>query len=893
MSQTNGTLSADETALRSRRKKAVLEARALQAEMHLAHAQQLRQRQQRLTENSEAWEWISGWQDVIDRMRGPERDLVQPVSTAHDRRYGDNWPFWRSWTEHSRIRAASRILCGMSNQPRGLIKGLSSYVIKTGHKCRAQGRSDSAPPALVGAVQAAVDEFDQHNYFPEMQQEIFARDRRDGESFTHLVSDDHGMLEALTFEPEHVGEPPNLNLDTDKYGIITPKGNTTQVQAFWVAYDGDFGSGEEIDASEVLHTKVNVDRAIKRGLPDFSFDTYDAIKSVSRLLENMSEGAAIQASIALLRSHEGSGYQQVAEFQDSVKDYEQFNGTTGRQEKVERYYPGKIVDAPKGMTIGSPAFASNPQNFVAVAQAVTRYVGMVWNAPEGLASGDYSNNNYASALVAEAPFARRCEEWQEYYSARFLRAYKSAVKAKCDARKLVAGGKVWSWEEVQAEVELTIQPPHLTVRDPLQKSQQNQIDVQLGTNSPQNICQEEGRDYEKIAQDLEEHQERTGGSGPALGDDPDEGGSEGDDPFGLSEAVRTDKRGYKICFDDNSGKRTKCGPGEAKKGKVRTHQQVSQYIAKLKAGKMTAANVVEAAKMLASLTVAELRQVNKTLGTKAGGEKTHRALMDRIKERALGVKAEPKEKPAAKEEPSPAKPSSQAIDNSVATHATQIAKETPNMGGVVKVPDLVDRLQKDHPGMTREQAHGELQRMAKEDKLTLQLVNDRHLEPRADEMIKTPRGVQGYVVMKGVGGKHGKPAKTTEKSFDDLLKRSLASATHGGPDEGLIDISAAQKLSAAYEDHKAGRREPLADFADGIANNKAGRRNYPDDDSHAAANALVAEMLAAYPDDEVKAAAEADELPGLDGGSYPAFFDKAVPGYAAFLRDRLGAKPRS
>lgn len=87
-----------------------------------------------------------------------------------------------------------------------------------------------------------------------------------------------------------------------------------------------------------------------------------------------------------------------------------------------------------------------------------------------------------------------------------------------------------------------------------------------------------------------------------------------------------------------------------------------------------------------------------------------------------------------------------AVEDTTLHHAALIAG--PHGQETVKIPDLVDRIVKDHPGMTRQQAHDELHRLQADDKLTLQVVNDRHLEPRADEMIESPRGLLGYVQLR-------------------------------------------------------------------------------------------------------------------------------------------------
>lgn len=80
-----------------------------------------------------------------------------------------------------------------------------------------------------------------------------------------------------------------------------------------------------------------------------------------------------------------------------------------------------------------------------------------------------------------------------------------------------------------------------------------------------------------------------------------------------------------------------------------------------------------------------------------------------------------------------------------------IAEEPANarLGGIVRVPELFDALRQSHPGLTREQFHAELARLQGEGLLTLQVVNDPHLEPRAAEMPRDAQGaLRGYVLIK-------------------------------------------------------------------------------------------------------------------------------------------------
>jgi hypothetical protein len=525
MSITNGSAPAD---LREQIKQERMKTRLLEATMRREALESVQKwRSRRLHESQEQWFAVSAYQEVFDRLTGPDRDLILPISTAQDRRYGANWPFWRTWTEHARLRAGARLLHGLSTLAQGAIRGLTNYIVGEGFTFRAVARKgQTPPPALVEAVQAAIDDFAAANNWGGFQRELFLRTCRDGEYFLRgFVQEDDGMLLVRPVEPEWVLEPPGYDPAVSSFGILTEREDVMSVTGFNVAYDGNAGNGETVGAAEMQHVKINVDSTVKRGLTDLCFDTYDSFKSGQALLESLSEGSAVQASIALVRQHDQAVQSEVAGFVNAGSDYTEPDGPLGPGKPTQRFYPGMILDIPKGLEFVAPAFASNAQNFVVVVQAVLRAIAVKWNAPEWLISGDASNNNYSSSITAESPFVKSCKAEQgATYKPAFQRPVRRAVQARADAGGIHAGGRVWSWDEVRRQVDIKCEPPTIEVRNKLEESQTNQIRIQAGAFSPQMWCQEENVDYAQVAQDNEEHAERTGGAGAAL-PMPDEDGN--------------------------------------------------------------------------------------------------------------------------------------------------------------------------------------------------------------------------------------------------------------------------------------------------------------------------------------------------------------------------------
>jgi hypothetical protein len=478
------------------------------------------QRQRTLLEAAAAFDWMGGYQDLIDRFRTADNQVFNPISTAQDRRYGANWPFWKTWQDHARLRGSARILHGLNTQAQGAISGLTSYVIGDGHKYHAQAKKGEDPPAaLVGAVQDLIDEFGDRVEMPGLEQEIFERDRVDGESFPRFFDepDEPGRLAVRIVDPSQVIQPAG-DLDEVSFGVLTRRDDVEGVVGYAVSYDGNSSDFETVPAREMLHFKANVPRAVKRGLTDLCFDTYDALKTAGRLLQNMGEGGAIQAAIAMIRQHETALADAAQGFVDAQADYDAQNPFTGSTVATRQFTSGTIEDIPGGLSYVVPPWTQNVPGFVQLGGLLLRSVAVKWNAPEWLVSGDASNNNYASSITAESPFVKTCSRRQSFYRGRFVKIMWRVVRHWCAAHGgLYAGGRKWTFEEIRRLIDIQAVSPDIQPRNTLQKAQEDSTYSQLGAKSVQTICGELGLDYEEQVQQIEEHQERTGGQGQALG----------------------------------------------------------------------------------------------------------------------------------------------------------------------------------------------------------------------------------------------------------------------------------------------------------------------------------------------------------------------------------------
>lgn len=512
---------ADPAALTRRLTAARLEAAALVAERHA----------RRLRESSAlASDWTGPWGQLLQQQQGDPGWL--PVGGTGARRYGAHFPFYQTEQQHGIIRDLGRLTVGTNNHAWGMLRGLRSFVIGTGHKFKTAGRLADQKQ---GARQAKrltewLDVWARRVRWYERQRELFWRTHRDGDALLRQFPSD-GWLALRHVWPEQLTQPPEYSFEEYGFGVKCDPDDADAVEGYYFARLGVEGGGDFVEPADVLHLKANVDTGVKRGLSDFSFGTKDVLDSAATLTRNLGEGSAVRAAIAYLREHAAATEAEVTAFADGQADFRERTPFRDEYRPVGHLPPGTVIDIPEGMThVGAPADPGTAAHTGVVA-LLLRSAGVRWNAPEWLVSGDASNMGaFTSSLVAESPFVRGVQEAQDYYRVRFLEVVERAVGCA------VAHGLLP--RDVADAVTLDLVPPTPEVRDKDKEAGRAQTEVTLGVQSRQNYCSEQGRDFDRIAQDNQQYQETYGKDG--------ESGAQGQqqpdptaDPFGgaLAEAM--------------------------------------------------------------------------------------------------------------------------------------------------------------------------------------------------------------------------------------------------------------------------------------------------------------------------------------------------------------------
>ncbi len=152
--------------------------------------------------------------------------------------------------------------------------------------------------------------------------------------------------------------------------------------------------------------------------------------------------------------------------------------------------PGTRVDIKAGAKYhAGPLGTPRGQSYLDIVQAALRLVGVRWQMPEYMISGDASNNNFSSTLVSEAPFTKSSEAKQTFYCRKY-----QELMWKVLAMAYQAGLFELPPRRAQQYLSLTCTGPDIAVRDKLEDHTIRKEEHQAGLLSLDTWAAETGRD---------------------------------------------------------------------------------------------------------------------------------------------------------------------------------------------------------------------------------------------------------------------------------------------------------------------------------------------------------------------------------------------------------------
>lgn len=341
----------------------------------------------------------------------------------------------------------------------------------------------------------------------------------DGEALAILhVLDDLEYPDVQLQDCSHLVDPKDMaTAQTDRmgfdyldweFGVGTLPGRQDRPLAYFFDWYGQ-NDYQLLPASRVVHVKLNVPEDVKRGVCD-PFVAHRSLKLASTGTATTAKQAAIQATIAYIEKLAADApmekVNQALLNPDVVSQI--VTGLNGRSQTMptQEYMGGQIVRTNDTDFAYGPMGTPAGPKLVEVFNAVLRRVAVRWQFSDWMVTGDPSNNNMASSIVAETPFHRSTRSRQGVWSDHYEQLVKKAIElamAVGRGPEGVPNDPKQLWKIVKLRVKM----PDPKERDQLEEASIFEIEHQNGVVSVKTWREQRGYDDETETANLQEEQE--------------------------------------------------------------------------------------------------------------------------------------------------------------------------------------------------------------------------------------------------------------------------------------------------------------------------------------------------------------------------------------------------
>jgi len=270
--------------------------------------------------------------------------------------------------------------------------------------------------------------FVKENKFNHREKEIATRLFRDGEVFNRIFKSktDDGLVRLRFVRASSISQPAEKQKDpTTSFGIKTnPEDIEDVIEYYRVKEDGT--EAEIIKAEDVIHLKILADSDQKRGVSILRI----AAKKIAQYedwLEGRIKLNKVRSAIALVKQIQGSSGKIKSIREDSLSD--RLNES---RKKLKAFEHGSIITTSDKVNYSLLSPNINAQDARDDGRAILLCIAAAVGFPEMILTADYSNANMASTQIAQNPFIREIEDWQDYFSTFYKQLFEVVIQNAID-----------------------------------------------------------------------------------------------------------------------------------------------------------------------------------------------------------------------------------------------------------------------------------------------------------------------------------------------------------------------------------------------------------------------------------------------------------------------------
>jgi len=423
--------------------------------------------------------------------------VPQQYLTRRDNRMaGELLPLYINWWQLKIIRDRSRQIARNNEFAIAAINA-RNYVVGTGFTYAVQARTDGSSNELIKRTQDLVDLFVEHNRMAELESEVIYRLHSDGECFLRSFKGEDGLLRVRFVEPELVRPPADDTTPASSFGIKCADEDIHHVVGYWIIEKPwENLTPTLVPADQILHLKLNSESNSKRGLPTI-YAVESNLRAAEDVLQSMIAVAKARSKIAVIRKVNDSPPEAINALTQTAADYTVTDPVQGRATTINHMGYGSILTSTGNVEYDFPAMNIGAADLVETLSANLRAIAARFGITETMMSTDASNNNYASALVAEAPAVKTFERMQRMIG-----------QAVGERRTRPERALIWQQithavnigmlpRDVLDQVVIRAKGPQLVARDYDREAQTAKTYMDMGLWSPQTITAESGKNFEE------------------------------------------------------------------------------------------------------------------------------------------------------------------------------------------------------------------------------------------------------------------------------------------------------------------------------------------------------------------------------------------------------------
>ena len=433
----------------------------------------------------------------------------QYLTRRDNRMAGELLPLYINWWQLKIIRDRSRQIARNNEFAIAAINAHRNYVVGTGFNYTAQARVDGASQDLIQRVQDLVDVFVEHNRMAEIESEAIYRLHAEGECFLRSFRGEDGLIRVRFIEPELVRPPADDTTPQSSFGIICADEDIHHRVGYWVIEKPwqDL-TPTKVPADNILHLRLNVESNSKRGLPTI-YAVESNLRASEDVLQSMIAIAKARSKIAVIRKVNDSPPEAVQALTQTAADYTVTDPVQARSTTINHLGYGSILTTTGNVEYEFPSLNVGAADLTEVLSTNLRAIAARFGITETMMSTDASNNNYASALVAEAPAVKTFERMQK--------AIGQAV-----GERRTRPEKSLIWQQISYAVERGMLPrdvmdkivirakgPQLIARDYDREANTSKTYMEMGLWSPQTVTAESGKNYEEEQRNINKAKEES------------------------------------------------------------------------------------------------------------------------------------------------------------------------------------------------------------------------------------------------------------------------------------------------------------------------------------------------------------------------------------------------